>query len=156
MLQVVPFLGDLWAEFITPSSGNKWKFNPTYFSQLTYSFWRDYSEIFTIFFSTSFLSVSCGNTFKLLPSLGIHHSRNGIQSEYQVLTPFLPNGKRKTLRLGKICCCRCLLHLTIWALYVVSGKFLEDKDYLILYLCPSPSVLHKNFPVIYAQLLFTE
>lgn len=46
--------------------------------------------------------------------------------------------------------------LTIWAIYVASGKFLEDKDYLILYLCPSPSVLHKNFPIIYAQLLIIE
>lgn len=40
------------------------------------------------------------------------------------------------------------LRLSVCILYVVNGKFLEGKDYLILSLYPFHLVLHKAFHIV--------
>lgn len=46
IVKIVSLLSDLWAEFLTPSSGSTWEFNPTYLSHLKFSFLREYSKIY--------------------------------------------------------------------------------------------------------------
>lgn len=145
MPQVVQFLDGLWVEFITPSSGKKWKFNPTYFSHLTYSFWRDYSEIFTVLFTTSFLSFSCGKTFNYFPLQVFTNLEMESSPSTRCLLICFPNGKRKIWRLGKTCFCRCLLHFNYLGTLCSKCcvKFLEDKFYIYIL---HPLSYIKTFP----------